>query len=291
MPNVKVIIAFAAVAAVLSLFAGIIGGVAFGVILLRMILGAAVFGALGAGISLLVDRFMPELFSAEQQGATAEEEEEAPQQGSQVDIVLDNEEAETPDYSSFAAGAGTDEEERGEDEDRFIEEVHRSGEEAPGTSAPEAPAGSSEPGAETAESGAESETGELGSLEEVPESEPAAASRGSESTAGAGTAGGGGPSDESEESERSSGGGEQSDDTHIGGGDDEPFEAAGDIDHLPDLEAYADSFESASSGSGADGGQSQGGYSSGSVEIDGEQEDPATVAKALRKFMKKDEEG
>ncbi len=74
-----------------------------------------------------------------------------------------------------------------------------------------------------------------------------------------------------------------------------------DVDSLPDLEDFADSFEGVASsqdGEGnsdagaASGSRSGDGFSSSEpVDVFGSQEDPETVAKALRTFMKKDQEG
>ncbi len=254
MPNIKVVIGFAAIAAVLSLFAGIFGGVTFGVIFLRMILGALAFGALGAGASLLIERFMPDLFLSDQQERSSSDAEEGSQQGSQVDIVLDNEGEDEPDFSS-----NTGEEQAEDEEDRFIEEVYRSGDEESGE---RAPSGAGDAANENGEAAVSSGAGgaEEAGVAQAPADEASSV----------GTSGGSG-SDSREEKGA--------------------FENVADIDELPDLEEYADSFESVAADNPTEGGQQSGGTSSSNFEIDGQQEDPATVAKALRQFMKKDEEG
>jgi hypothetical protein len=263
MPNVKVIIAFAAAAGLLSFFAGVFGGVPFGTIVLRMFLGAAAFGALGAVISLLAERFMPELFSTESTEGQTEEEAEAepaaegPQQGSQVDIVLEDEGETSPDFSAESGG-----EEEPDEEDRFIEEVRRAGEET------EAAAASGETGAESGTSGAAAYAG-----------------------GGNGTSGGGADAAAAASGTEEYGESQSGVSAGEGGEDEGVFEHVNDIDELPDLEDYADSFESVAADTQSEGDEGYRGASSGAVDIDGEQEDPATVAKALRKFMKNDEEG
>ena len=81
MVNWKVSVGFAGFAAVVSLLAGIIGGNPFGVILLRLFLSAVVCGGLGAGINLVVRKFLLEL-SANTPATQVES-------GEEVDIVID----------------------------------------------------------------------------------------------------------------------------------------------------------------------------------------------------------
>ncbi|MFP4549799.1 MAG: hypothetical protein ACLFNT_03255, partial [Spirochaetales bacterium] len=73
----------AGAALVLSVLVGVLGGVAFGTILIRGLLGAFAFGAGSIGIRYLVDRYLPEL----RQGQ--EVQQESPH-GSRVDIVVDD---------------------------------------------------------------------------------------------------------------------------------------------------------------------------------------------------------
>lgn len=83
----------ATAALVLSLLSGIIGGVTFGALVVRGIIAAVVFGAGAAGVSYVVDRYLPELKESMQGdkasgGASAEADGAA---GSRVDIVVDDE--------------------------------------------------------------------------------------------------------------------------------------------------------------------------------------------------------
>jgi len=78
-----------------ALSAGL-GGVPFGQLLFRAILGAVIFGVLGSGVQLLIDRYLPELASGRE--AVAE-----PRPGGKVDIVVSDDEdaAEAiPEYES-----------------------------------------------------------------------------------------------------------------------------------------------------------------------------------------------
>ena len=236
MPNIKVVIWSAAGAAVIAFIAGLFGRVAFIDLLLRTFIGAAAFGAFGAGVSILLMRFVPEIFEVQE----AEEEEFAvsstegegektqAQQGSNLNIVLDSD-----DYS-YAGETATRKAEAGE-------------------------AGDSE-GLESvrAESGSEYEEDEE-FVEEVEETGSAAQEDQAAST----------PSEYAE------------------------FEDLSDVDTLPDLDEFSDSFESVAAAQESDGeAYGGGGYSSDeSVDIMGNQEDPATVAKAVRTIISKDQEG
>ena len=120
--NWKVIAVFGGIGFVISLLAGVLGGVAFTTILWRSILGAAGFGALGFGITYLIDKYLPEL--------TGAEGEPEPGAGG-VDIVIEDEampprESE-PAYSGSVFGEGDEESEEG---DSFVEEVEETVEES-----------------------------------------------------------------------------------------------------------------------------------------------------------------
>jgi hypothetical protein len=112
----------ATAALVLSLFSGIIGGVAFGTLIVRAIIGAVVFGAGAAGVSYVIDRYIPDLKKSMQGGG--EPAEPRGTTGNQVDIVVDDEvdtdglaasdfELEEAEESGAAADASS---EPGEDE-------------------------------------------------------------------------------------------------------------------------------------------------------------------------------
>jgi len=62
MKDWKMIAVIASLAFLFSFISGLIGSVGFGIILIRAIFGTVIFAALGFGISLLLRRFLPELF-------------------------------------------------------------------------------------------------------------------------------------------------------------------------------------------------------------------------------------
>jgi hypothetical protein len=86
---------FAAAGLVLSLLVGVLAGNPFGVIVLRALLFAVLFGGVGAGMQFVVRRFLPELATAEPSAdAPADgspEDAETKSGGSTIDIVLPEE--------------------------------------------------------------------------------------------------------------------------------------------------------------------------------------------------------
>ncbi|MBN2735428.1 MAG: hypothetical protein JXR70_00515 [Spirochaetales bacterium] len=85
MVNLKVIIAFALVAMILSILAGGIGGVPFWEIIVRSLFGAVIFGGLGFGIGFIIDRYLPELTSSGNNPI------EKPAKGTEIDEIIDSE--------------------------------------------------------------------------------------------------------------------------------------------------------------------------------------------------------
>lgn len=63
MINWKVVVGSGAAAAVLSLLTGIISGVSFGTFLIRALMWGVIFCGVGTGISYLISKYLPELFS------------------------------------------------------------------------------------------------------------------------------------------------------------------------------------------------------------------------------------
>jgi hypothetical protein len=246
MPNIKVILWSAGSAAVIALLAGLFGRVAFFDLLLRVLLGGAVFGLFGAGVSLLLMRFVPELFEqqeTEEEGFTvatgeAEEKEAPAQQGNNLNIVLDGDEYSYGDIAESTAENEVESGEFGEDEEQFVEEV------------------SERENQSGLEEQRDSDTARSSQVSAVSES------KGSENPAGASA-------------------------------DYQEFENLADVDTLPDLDEFSDSFESVAAAQDSEnesiGG---GGYSStDSVDIMGDEQDPATVAKAVRTIIGRDQEG
>ena len=105
--------AYSAVAAfVLSAIAGAVGGVPFGILLLRAVIGAVVFGAAGIGVDILVANVLPEL----------KEPPSVPNEmGGNVDIVVSDDDSDDTDSVAYR----TDESDRDneEEEDPLVQEV------------------------------------------------------------------------------------------------------------------------------------------------------------------------
>ena len=85
--NFRFILGFAALAFVISLLAGILGGIPFGLILLRTLIGTAVFALLGVGASWVIQKFIPNLL--DMGGGT--DREPATSSSDEVDIVIPEE--------------------------------------------------------------------------------------------------------------------------------------------------------------------------------------------------------
>jgi hypothetical protein len=279
MPNVKFVGMSAAAAFLLSLLAGVIGGVGFFTILFRAVAGAVVFGLLAGGIYILLERMIPELFELE--GQDEYESEESAQTGGSVDITLgeDEEPASSQPARAEDASAGAESEDGA---DRAV-------------------SGASPDFGETPEFAAaqEGDSSDEGFIEELDEGEPAPGGsggtageeekRGEQQQASAHT-------DEGTESE--SGGGETTEAQPAAASSNEEtdFADAENVDTLPDLEDFADSFEGVAASQEEGGGgemssYSGGGSSSSNVDVMGDHHDSETVAKAVRTLMKKDQEG
>ncbi|TFH06286.1 MAG: hypothetical protein E4H09_00560 [Spirochaetales bacterium] len=82
--NWRVSIIAAGGAFLLSLLVGLIGGVGFGAIVLRALIGGIVFGLGASGVGVAIERFIPELNSALHVDATNEKS------GTRVDIVVED---------------------------------------------------------------------------------------------------------------------------------------------------------------------------------------------------------
>src|SRR6056297_2299463 len=246
MPNIKVILWSAGSAAVIALVAGLFGRVAFFDLLLRVFLGGAAFGLFGAGISLLLMRFVPELFEqqeSEEDGFTvatseAEEKENPAQQGNNLNIVLDGDEYSYGDTAESTTGSEAESGQFGEDEEQFGEEVSNTDDQS---------ALGEQAEADTANSSEAPLSPERSAVEK--------------------------PSEDSANYQN--------------------FENLGDVDTLPDLDEFSDSFQSVAAAQDAENeSNGGGGYSStDSVDIMGDEQDPATVAKAVRTIIGRDQEG
>jgi predicted lipid-binding transport protein (Tim44 family) len=122
----KIIAGLGGFAFIISLLTGLVSGVQFGILLLRAIVGGAVFAGLGFGGGYLIEKFLPELLH----GETATSREET---GGTVDIVVNDKEEEEevkekPAEAALSSEAGSTDNEEGpeaetEDQDSFVEEV------------------------------------------------------------------------------------------------------------------------------------------------------------------------
>jgi hypothetical protein len=105
--NWKLPAAAAGIAIIISFISGIAGGARFGMIVLRALIGGALFGALSFGINILLRKFLPEIFSIQT------EENSQPISNGSVDITIEEEnphENEEEVAESAAAEENDDEE-------------------------------------------------------------------------------------------------------------------------------------------------------------------------------------
>ncbi|MFP4382432.1 MAG: hypothetical protein ACLFST_13625 [Spirochaetia bacterium] len=89
--NWKIVAGAAAGAFLIAFIIAGVAGVGFGKMILRGFLGALVFGALGAGLSIVIARFLPELLTPQEQ-TSAEEDFKPKETGRNVDVVVENDE-------------------------------------------------------------------------------------------------------------------------------------------------------------------------------------------------------
>lgn len=117
--NWRVSAAFAGVAFILSILSGAIAGVGFGLLLLRAVIGSVAFAVVGAGLSLIIARFLPDLQHLSG-NHSAKPNDSYNEPGSRVDIVLP---AEQNDYgdSEYRPDAGDGDDAL--DDDTLVEEV------------------------------------------------------------------------------------------------------------------------------------------------------------------------
>ncbi|MCD6396314.1 MAG: hypothetical protein J7L71_02120 [Spirochaetaceae bacterium] len=74
MKDWKMIAVIATLAFLFSFISGLIGSVGFGIIIIRAIIGAVIFAGIGYGISILLRKFLPELFEAQIESDLVSEE-------------------------------------------------------------------------------------------------------------------------------------------------------------------------------------------------------------------------
>ena len=116
--NWKFVAATAIIAMAVSLLSGGLGGVPFGVLVIRAVIGALVFFVLAIGINLILGRYFPELWedsSAESPETESLSETEGNAPGDRVDIVLPAEHPEASENGEAAEPGGEKPEEEVEE--------------------------------------------------------------------------------------------------------------------------------------------------------------------------------
>jgi len=94
MKDWKMIAVIATLAFLFSFISGLIGAVGFGIIIIRAIIGAVLFAGIGYGISILLRKFLPELFEVQIESDLVSEEnlsqkqEDPVEEKPQIDISI-----------------------------------------------------------------------------------------------------------------------------------------------------------------------------------------------------------
>jgi hypothetical protein len=267
----KIAAIFAAGAFLLSLLIGLVSRNPFGAALLRALLLALLFGGLGAGVRFAVKTYLPELAGATGAAPAGAEQETKDGRGGRVDITLDDEKPPTRQRT-------------------------RPGE---GSSLADSPLaafaqGSEDEGAEGADAGAPVDAAVMDSLaEELEEELPGAAE-------GRGNATGDGGISLGDEESTGTGGGissagsladpEGRHDTGARGGSRRGRRGSdADADSLPDISNLEILTDRGAGGSGAPGAVEETPEDAMRGAVSGQ--DPATLARAIRTVLKRDEKG
>lgn len=127
----KFVAAVAIFAMVVSLLSGGLGGIRFGVLIMRALIGGVVFAALAVGLNLLVTRIFPEILETDGPG-NFEPDADRETPGSRVDIVMPSESPgisgnsddrdENPALEGAGSDSGSESAEKEENEDlEFVE--------------------------------------------------------------------------------------------------------------------------------------------------------------------------
>ena len=85
MKDWKMIAVIASLAFLFSFISGLIGSVGFGIIIIRAIIGSILFAGIGYGISILLRKFLPELFETHAETALVSDENLSQKQENPVD--------------------------------------------------------------------------------------------------------------------------------------------------------------------------------------------------------------
>ena len=268
---------FAAGAFLLSLLIGLISRNPFGVALLRALLLAVVFAGLGAGLRFVVKTYLPELAGAESPSADGGKSETRDGRGGRVDIVLPEERPPARQHAQGGEGSSLEDSPLGSFRD--VDDDVTPGERA----------------------GSQAEAEVMENLAEELEEELPGASEGRDDSLGGDEAtlgdydlampGGGLSPDDMGVSGRSAVGGARAEKADRGGSRKARRGSDADDDSLPDisnLEILTDR------GAGAPGVQPDGaGEETPEDAVRGavSGQDPATLARAIRTVLKRDEKG
>ncbi len=255
--NWKIAAACSAGAFVLSLVVGLLARNPFGIALLRAFLLAALFAGLGAGLRFVVRAYLPELLAAPTAADGPAGRDDG--RGASVNIVLPEENGVRPARMAARTARGQPAEEAGAGEEDAIEEALEGDE----------------------ESVSRAEAQAIGELAEEFAEELPPASESADATESAGHGTGADAADETEAEEPAAG---------------KPSwaaESAGDLDSLPDIADLEPTAERKSNGSAARTprvpGAAEKPEDAMKEVLSGQ--DPATLARALRTVLKKDEKG
>jgi hypothetical protein len=103
--NWKISAVFASAALIVSIASGLLGGVGFGLVIVRALVGAILFALIGGGISLAISKFLPELLESNKAPSTDDEaaEDEYLSSGSEINIVLPDENPHVKDDSAVGS--------------------------------------------------------------------------------------------------------------------------------------------------------------------------------------------
>ncbi|WP_455383699.1 hypothetical protein [Salinispira pacifica] len=235
---------------------GAIAGVGFGLLLLRAVIGAVAFAVIGAGVSLVVARYLPELKKLSDADSAADS---ARAEGRNVDIVIPEEPAfdfDGGDEGEEGGGqAGPGHRGRGEDDGEF----------------------EGDPPAATPSIGRSA-----GPTEEDPFAPDALVEEVEELSSDDGAPGATGESHRESSTSRAGGRGSESADVVTEEESRELLDT--DVENLPDIGGLAGNFDGETVESGAN--PAGGGDGESSVRDD---MDPETIARALRTVLKRDQ--
>jgi hypothetical protein len=259
----KIAAAFAVGAFLLSFLVGLVTGNPFGVVILRALLLTVIFAGFGAGLRFVIRKYLPEITSA---GGFSAEGERGETRGTKIDIVLPEE---RPDQRPRAGS-------------------RESGRRAPAASAASQQGqGEETHGAMDEDTAFQAEAAALDDLaEELAEELPAAGTESAQEREGEAY----GQEEQVEELRpmgREKGRAEQT----AGGGEGDAG-AEGDLDSLPDISTLEIAEEPGSGSSSARPGRRPGGETPEDAmrgAVSGQ--DPASIARAIRTVLKRDEKG